>query len=224
MKKLIKTLIPLLFLLGALYCFVDGYFKGQGAREREREEFKKNKSQTTETLSTIEYAKMQEERIKSVNLAAQNRFRNYENPQLTKLGISSDIQHSVKGWSQNTGISEALIYAVIEYESAYDPQLIVNGDYGLMQVNKINVDYYMDFYGGNLNPLDINDNIYMGCQILKNNYNENDLHYTLMCYNMGKRKTDELRKRGVKKSEYSKKILLKAKSYERIITNEIKSE
>ena len=214
---MLKKLIPVLLILGAIYCFIDGYFKGQGARAREREEFKKNKSQTTETLSTIEYALMQEARIKNIELVAENRNRMYENPELTKLGISKEIQHCVKGWSQNTGIEESLIYAVIEYESAYNPELIANSDYGLMQINQINIDYYMNFYNGNLNPLDINDNIYMGTQILKNNYKKDDLHYTLMCYNMGQKKTNELRAKNIYSSEYSRKITEVMKRYKKLL-------
>ena len=215
--KFLKKYWIVIALIILFWIFIDSYHKGQGARERERKEYKQHKTYYIETLSSVEYAKKEEDRLRKVEFAALNRFKNYENPKLTRLGISPEIQHSVEGWAQNTGIDPALIYAIIEYESSFNPNQFSKGDYGLMQVNQINVDYYSDFYQGAINPYDINDNVYMGCQILKNNYNANDLHYSLMCYNMGQKRANELRKEGIRSSEYSKKIIASMNSYKKYI-------
>ena len=217
MIQILKIFVILLIIAYGFYIFISSYMKGQNSRERETKEYKSQVMVTKDTLTTLQYYNKEQERIRNIEESAENKTKTYENKKLTKLGIDISIQHAVKGWSDNTGINESLIYAIIEYESSFNPNQYSNGDYGLMQVNQINVDYYNKIYQGNIDPYDINDNIYMGCQVLKNNYNKNNLHYSLMCYNMGKKKTDELNNNGIYKSKYSKKILDSMKRYEKIL-------
>ncbi len=80
-------------------------------------------------------------------------------------------------------------------------------DCGLMQINSFNHEWLRkelgikDFY-------DINQNIHCGVFMIADLMDRHtDLHTVLMAYNMGEKRTRELRQKGIYSSEYSRKVM-----------------
>lgn len=86
-------------------------------------------------------------------------------------------------------------------------------DHGLMQINSFNHEWLQeelditDFY-------DIKQNIHCGIFMIADLMDRHtDLHTILMAYNMGEKRTRELRQKGIYSSEYSRKVM---KVYEKL--------
>ena len=80
-------------------------------------------------------------------------------------------------------------------------------DHGLMQINSCNHEWLKkelgitDFY-------DINQNIHCGVFMIADLMDRHtDLHTVLMAYNMGEKRTRELRSQGIYTSKYSRKVM-----------------
>lgn len=110
----------------------------------------------------------------------------------------------------------SLIMAVVEQESDFNAKAkSTTNDYGLMQINKTNFPELEEKLGitNMLNPY---QNIHAGIYILSGHLkNTENIHKSLMCYNMGAKRTNELWEKGIRSSQYSRSIIKKYKKYEK---------
>lgn len=124
--------------------------------------------------------------------------------------LDADIQDIVYREAEANGIDAWLVFAVIEIESNFDADAVSKtGDYGLMQINKINHAWLKDAIGFD-DILDAEDNIRCGCfmlgQLAEKYETESEV---LMAYNLGEGGARKLWNRGIKESTYSRLILAK---------------
>ena len=121
------------------------------------------------------------------------------------------IQESITNVAEEYGIAPSLMMAIAEVESKGKPKVIsASGDYGLMQINKMNHDWLSEELGIT-NWFDVEQNTEAACYLinwLRENYEEcEDVSCCLMAYNMGVSNAKKLWERGIYESEYSKKVL-----------------
>ena len=127
------------------------------------------------------------------------------------IPLSEDLQTYLFNKCKENEISYEFVLKLISVESNFNVSNVsVNKssiDIGLMQINSKNAKWMKEALGvTNLyNPY---QNIDCGIYILKCGYSE-DLHKTLMSYNMGIGTTNKLFKQGVYSSEYSRLVLSK---------------
>ena len=124
----------------------------------------------------------------------------------------SPIQAYINHYSKQYGADADLIAAIVGAESGGEIKAFNinnNGthDKGLMQINSFNYEWLTrelgitDFY----NP---RQNIHCGAYMIADLMDRHtDLHEILMSYNMGEKRTRELRAQGVYSSKYSRKIM-----------------
>lgn len=124
--------------------------------------------------------------------------------------LDADIQDIVYREAEANGIDAWLVFAVIEQESNFDADAVSKtGDYGLMQINKINHAWLKEAIGFD-DILDAEDNIRCGCfmlgQLAEKYETESEV---LMAYNLGEGGARKLWNRGITESTYSRLILAK---------------
>ena len=122
------------------------------------------------------------------------------------------IEEAITEYGAKYEVDADLIKAVIFCESegkitAKNHNKNGTTDYGLMQINSCNHEWLSeelgitDFY-------DIKQNIHCGVFMIADLMDRHDdLHTVLMAYNMGERRTRELRSQGIYSSKYSRKIM-----------------
>ena len=122
------------------------------------------------------------------------------------------IENHIERYSELYDIDADLTRAIIQVESdgvitAFNVNSNGSRDYGLMQINSCNHEWLKkelgitDFY-------DIKQNIHCGVFMLADLMSRHDnLHTVLMAYNMGEKRTRELRSQGIYSSEYSRKVM-----------------
>lgn len=124
----------------------------------------------------------------------------------------SPTQSYINHYSKQYGVDADLITAIIGTESGGEIKAFninENGthDKGLMQINSFNYEWLTrelgitDFYNPRQN---IHCGVYMIADLMDRH---TDLHTVLMAYNMGEKRTRELRAQGVYSSKYSRKIM-----------------
>lgn len=124
----------------------------------------------------------------------------------------SPTQSYINHYSKQYGADADLITAIIGMESGGEIKAFninENGthDKGLMQINSFNYEWLTrelgitDFYNPRQN---IHCGVYMIADLMDRH---TELHEILMSYNMGEKRTRELRAQGVYSSKYSRKIM-----------------
>lgn len=131
--------------------------------------------------------------------------------------LGNDLQDYIRELCEQNDLPMSLVLAVIENESSFKADVISadGGDYGLMQINKINHQWLSDKYNITdfLNPY---QNVLCGITILGEHYRKyGDFHKSLMAYNMGSGGASKLWKEGIYTSKYSNKVMLSYDKYER---------
>lgn len=126
------------------------------------------------------------------------------------IPLDTEIQDVIYEEAEKNGIDAWLVFALIEQESQFDSSVVSRtGDYGLMQINKINHKWLKEAVGYD-DIMDAKDNIRCGCYILgtlaEKYDSESDI---LMAYNMGEGGAKKLWKKGIHESNYSKSVLEK---------------
>lgn len=127
--------------------------------------------------------------------------------------IYSDIDALIVEVASEYGLPWQLVRAVCYVESGFDPNAISStGDYGLMQVSYINHGWL-----GLDNPLDPEQNLRAGCQILKEAIDKSagDFTKALMRYNRGDAYAMGQWSQGIYSTAYTEKVL--GKYYEYLI-------
>ncbi len=121
-------------------------------------------------------------------------------------------------------VDVALVLAVIERESSFraDAQS-ATGDYGLMQINVINHPRMRELFGEFWNPLYAKDSIDAGVHMLSEllKQTNGDVHYALMCYNMGAGGAGKARRAGYSSTTYSRDVLSKRDVWRQKLESEV---
>ena len=119
------------------------------------------------------------------------------------IPLEADIQEFVYYLSHTYDIDFYLVMAIIQTESAYQPNIISRtGSYGLMQIHKINHGWLSENLGISdfLNPY---QNIRAGVYILNDLFDKyGDINKVLMAYNLGERGAIALWRGGVYETNY----------------------
>lgn len=115
----------------------------------------------------------------------------------------------VRGRCEDTGVPYALVMAIIEHESGFDPRAVsLTNDYGLMQINQINHQRMRAIFGEDWDPLDPYDNVDAGLEMLEPLWSRlnGDYDKVLMCYQYGSAGAAKLWAQGIYESKASKDI------------------
>lgn len=110
--------------------------------------------------------------------------------------------------TEGYGIDFTLVMAIIENESYFDPEVISETeDYGLMQINKINHEWFGEHLGIT-DFLDAKQNIRAGVYVLRKLFEKySDVNMVLMAYNMGEEGAKRLWNDGIYNTRYTDRVL-----------------
>lgn len=130
--------------------------------------------------------------------------------------LSQSLQRFITEACADEDVPVALILAMIDYESGFDPEAIsATDDYGLMQINAINHDRLAEEYraADMLNPY---QNVYCGIKIIGSYLREYDGNYNraLMAYNLGAYGAAKAIEDGYTTTSYANDILELMNHYE----------
>lgn len=131
------------------------------------------------------------------------------------IPLEKDTQDYIKNLCSDLNIPESLVIGIIEVESNFDEKAISSGgDYGLMQINKVNHNWLKEKYHVK-DMLDPKDNVLCGASMIAELYHKygEDLDYALMCYNCGEGRTKSLVNSGVETTEYCEKVKTAMEKY-----------
>lgn len=135
--------------------------------------------------------------------------------------LSHSLQRFIYEVCADENVPVTLIYAMIEHESRFDPEIISKtDDYGLMQINAVNHTWLNEEYRC-ADMLDPYQNVFCGVKIIGayvNRY-DGDLTKALMAYNMGDYGARKAWENGVDKISYSTTILGLMENYEEVLQN-----
>ena len=135
--------------------------------------------------------------------------------------LSHSLQKYIYEICADENVPVTLIYAMIEHESEFDPEIISEtDDYGLMQINAVNHDWLEDDYRC-ADMLDPYQNVFCGVKIIGKYVSkyDNDLARALMAYNMGDYGARKAWENGITKTSYSTTILELMQTYEEVLQN-----
>ena len=136
---------------------------------------------------------------------------------LFDVPLSESLQQHIYNVCENKGVPVALVIAMIDHESGFNPDVIsTTGDYGLMQINQINHDWLEETYHCSdlLNPY---QNVYCGISIIGSHIEKyGRLDKALMAYNMGEYGAKKAWENGVTSTKYSEMILSLMDKYEEV--------
>ncbi len=138
------------------------------------------------------------------------------------IPLEAELQKYIYDMSTSLGIDYDLVLTIIEVESGFDEKIVSKtGDYGLMQINKMNHGWLNAKFGG-LDFLYSYDNVFAGIIMLNQLKKEcgDDVHKMLTAYNKGLSTANKLWAKGVRKTDYSKKVM--SKFYKRVMVDKLK--
>lgn len=137
------------------------------------------------------------------------------------IPLSKELQKYTYNLSQEYGIDYFLIIAVIEQESSFRPTVVNCGNYGLMQINRVNHSWLSEALNINdfLNPY---QNIKAGTYMLGSLYKKYGFFSTvLMAYNLGEGGASRYWRQGIYSTAYSDSVLAKRNKYLAMIESKI---
>lgn len=122
--------------------------------------------------------------------------------------MDEDLQEFTYYLSTGYNIDFTLVMAMIQQESGFQADSISStGDYGLMQINKVNHPYITETLGIN-DFLEPYNNIRSGLFILRKLFEKYETpEKVLMAYNMGETGASRLWEQGIFETNYSKSVL-----------------
>lgn len=122
-------------------------------------------------------------------------------------GIQTEYDEIIAEIAERYSVSAALIKAVIETESGFNPLLVSSTeDYGLMQINICNASWLREQLGIT-DLFDPAQNIESGVYILSGYLKRYSLVDALMAYNCGEGGAKRLWRQGVHSTRYTQKVL-----------------
>jgi hypothetical protein len=124
------------------------------------------------------------------------------------VAMDDDLQEFTYYLCTGYNIDFTLVMAMIQQESGFQAGVISNsGDYGLMQINKVNHPYITETLGIN-DFLEPYNNIRSGLFILRKLFEKYETpEKVLMAYNLGETGASELWEQGIFETNYSKSVL-----------------
>lgn len=129
-----------------------------------------------------------------------------------------EIKKIVSEMCETYKVEENLVLAVIQIESNFKADVVSKtGDYGLMQINKCNHEYFKKLLGVT-DFLDPRQNIEVGVYILKDliyNYKCETEEQLLMAYNRGYSGAKKYWDKGIVSNTYSTKVLEAKAAFEK---------
>ena len=139
---------------------------------------------------------------------------------LFEIPLSESLQLYIYEICAEKEVPVSLILAMIEQESGFNPEVIsATGDYGLMQINKVNHEWLQEDYRC-ADMLDPYQNVFCGISIISSYIKKyENLEKALMAYNMGDYGAKKAWENGVKSTPYSTKILDLMGKYEEVLRN-----
>lgn len=122
-------------------------------------------------------------------------------------GIQTEYDEIIAEIAERYSVSAALIKAVIETESGFNPLLVSSTeDYGLMQINICNASWLREQLGIT-DLFDPAQNIESGVYILSGYLKRYSLADALMAYNCGEGGAKRLWRQGIHSTHYTQKVL-----------------
>lgn len=136
--------------------------------------------------------------------------------------LDDKTQQMILDKSEEHGVDFTMTMGVIYTESRFKPDVISSGgDYGLMQINKINHEWLSEELGIT-NFLDPEQNVTAGLHILSTLSDKYDNPaQVLMAYNMGERGAKKLWDQGIYTSDYAEKVLQQQEIYNAEVMNDV---
>lgn len=131
------------------------------------------------------------------------------------IPLSENLQRYIFEICKGEDVPVSLVLAMIEHESAFDPEAVSDtNDYGLMQINEINLDQLKEDYRCTdmFNPY---QNVFSGVKIISfylKKY-DGDLNKALMAYNLGDHGARTAWRDGILSTYYSDHIIELMKQY-----------
>lgn len=130
--------------------------------------------------------------------------------------LSHSLQRYIYEVCSDEEVPVSLVIAMIDKESQFNPETVSDtGDYGLMQINKINHEWLAEEYrtADMLNPY---QNVFCGVKIIGSYIRANDGDYNkaLMAYNMGDYGAKKAWESGIASTSYSESVLALMQQYE----------
>lgn len=124
-----------------------------------------------------------------------------------QCGMPYDEQEFLFYLCKGYNIDFFLVMAMIQHESRFDADVVnATGDYGLMQINKVNHEWLTESIGVT-DYLDPYQNMRAGCFILRKLFERyQDVGLVLMCYSMGETGASRLWKKGVYFTDYTENV------------------
>lgn len=130
--------------------------------------------------------------------------------------LDSELQKTMLAMCEKYKVPFALVLAVAEQESHFDPDAVSRtNDYGMMQINQINFEWLQK---KGINPLDHKGNIEAGVLMLSQALEKHgETELALMAYNCGDAGAKRLWNKGVYSTKYSSSIMEKLSKWDSYI-------
>lgn len=128
-----------------------------------------------------------------------------------EVNLPEELQEYIFVQSGEACVDFELVLAIIIQESACDPEAVSDtGDYGLMQINKINNEEMAGY--GLTDMLDPYQNVVAGITILckmsdRYGYDEENMVKVLMAYNMGATGAANAWAKGIESTQYTDEVM-----------------
>lgn len=135
--------------------------------------------------------------------------------------LSHSLQRYIYEVCADEEVPVSLIIAMIDKESQFNPETVSDtGDYGLMQINKINHETLEEQYRA-ADMLDPYQNVFCGVKMIGSYIKAYDSDYNkaLMAYNMGDYGAKKAWENGITSTSYSESVLALMQKYEQEITS-----
>lgn len=130
--------------------------------------------------------------------------------------LSYSLQRYIYEVCADEEVPVSLVIAMIDKESQFNPEAVSDtGDYGLMQINKINHETLKEQYRA-ADVLDPYQNVFCGVKMMGSYIKAHDGDYNkaLMAYNMGDYGAKKAWENGIKSTSYSESVLALMQKYE----------
>ena len=130
--------------------------------------------------------------------------------------LDSELQETMLAMCEKYKVPFALVLAVAEQESHFDPEAVSRtNDYGMMQINQINFEWLQK---KGINPLDRKGNIEAGVLMLSQALEKHgETELALMAYNCGDAGAKRLWNKGVYSTKYSSSVMEKLSKWDSYI-------
>lgn len=125
---------------------------------------------------------------------------------IDSIPLSYDLQVLMQELCEKYKVPYALVLAAAEKESRFDPDAkSKTGDYGLMQINKINYEWLQE---RGIDPLTCEGNVEAGVLMLAERLEKyGDIELALMAYNCGNTGAKRLWDAGIYSTAYSRSVM-----------------